>query len=190
MSYNNPYAHATWTSAASSSLSNWSGLPPPNFTPISHEPYPSHLPPFPRSTSVNFTFIVKPDITNCIVFGPQSWAYFKIVTNPSTSDFTVVQDANGKNIAATIWKEPALVEVAGIVPRTSTKQWLRLSSSRRYRTMELYPSSSSGEDPLAIISELDGSVVLDMSPGALQAGLLDVCVVATLLLMSRRNIDL
>ncbi|KAF5374433.1 hypothetical protein D9615_009045 [Tricholomella constricta] len=206
-----PYLHALARSSNSipGSLSicnkSTSFEAPPSSLPL-QAPYPTRLPSLHRPSYVTFSFMgLSPDITNCTVFGPRFATYYNILTNPSTPGFTVIQDMNERNVAAIGWKQPAFVEISEMVTRQKTRQWLRLSPNGTYRTMEvrgvryfwvsresvisLYSRSSSSDEPIARTTEKDGIFVLDIMPDVLQAGLLELCVVATVLLESHHDID-
>ncbi|KIJ61586.1 hypothetical protein HYDPIDRAFT_42553 [Hydnomerulius pinastri MD-312] len=198
----NPFsAQDSWN--AGNGQSSWgAGNPPSVFGAL---PYPSgsgsHAP---LNELVTFKFTsFNPTILNCKVIGPHNETYFRAVTDASMQGYTVLKNSQGSNIALVEWASHPNVEARGITAKQPVGQWLRLSSDRssRYmvcngvsytwapsdRFLHLFVSGTS--DLLVRVSKTYDSVVLELTPRAMQLGLLDAAILATILLQCGKSID-
>ncbi|KAF8182050.1 hypothetical protein BJ912DRAFT_1032774 [Pholiota molesta] len=165
MNFNNPFD--SWVEAGQGSSSQntpWNVGPsqaPSIFGALPYVSDPAH----PNLISYYFTSF-NPDILNCSTV-------YRIVTDNQNPGYTVIKDIEGKNVSLIEWQAHPLIE--------SARSWLSLTSDKR--------SGSRNPMFLAKITRANGAVTLDMTPDAIQLGLLDVAVSAALLLQCGRNID-
>ncbi|KAJ7584953.1 hypothetical protein C8J56DRAFT_788723 [Mycena floridula] len=188
MNVNNPYQ--VWTSQNSSAPSVFGALP------YSNAPSPQ--------TTLTFTFTsFNPDILTCTVLGPNNQPFFYINSNQGTTLFQTAAD--GQTVAFVEWQQLPVLEIRGIVSRTTAQQWIGLSQNRSHRSMRargrwytwsprdnllcLYATETNPPERLASVRRHRGSFTLEITPSAVQTGLLEVCVVAVALLQCGRNID-
>ncbi|KAJ7626091.1 hypothetical protein FB45DRAFT_979926 [Roridomyces roridus] len=144
-----------------------------------------------RSNNLHFYFTAfNPTILNCTVVGKNTVPYYKIVTDDSMRGYTV-------------WKQYPLVEIRDIVPKQRVGEWLVVSNDLRMTVSEqdyvwaprknaicLYPADSLTPELLAqILLAPDGAVSLEITQAAVSAGLVERCVLATLLLQCGKRID-
>ncbi|KAJ6540137.1 hypothetical protein DFH09DRAFT_1249541 [Mycena vulgaris] len=159
------------------------------------------------SNLVTFYFTAfKPTILNCTVIGRNTYAYFKITTDPSMPGYTAVKNPDGKIIALVEWKDRPLAEIRDVFSKQRVSEWLTLSPDASHRVMKvngqqyiwapqksticLYPAGTETPELLArIFRGDDGTVSLELTSSAVLAGLLETCVVATVLLQCGRQID-
>ncbi|KAF9265745.1 hypothetical protein L218DRAFT_985970 [Marasmius fiardii PR-910] len=175
------------------------------------EPPPSvfgALPVFsPTSSNVpilTFTFTsFNPSILNCAIVEPGSnTPSFFVVTDPAMPTYTLFKTPDGKSFGLLEWSQTFKVEIRGIVAKQPASQFLRLSSDQRFRLMEiggqdymwlpgnqgsisLYPAGVNASNTrLAQIKRRGSNIVLDIDQNAARSGLLNPCIVATVLLHS------
>ncbi|KAF7360123.1 hypothetical protein MVEN_00740700 [Mycena venus] len=200
----NPYAQGGWSNsynpnAASNSASGW------GTTPSLYGALPYSTPPV-VTPELIFTFTpLDGTILNSLVIGPKSRTYFRVSTDSASSGFTVVQNSKLESVALIEWKSHPIVEIADIVSKRSTFQWLALSPDKTHRVMnargknfrwtpsegyiELYSTGVANPERFGRISQSQSGVKLELTTAAVHIGLLEVCVASTVLLMSGRNID-
>ncbi|KZP25016.1 hypothetical protein FIBSPDRAFT_856395 [Athelia psychrophila] len=149
-------------------------------------PYTNSSYPLPPGDLLTFTFTsLNPNILNCTVLGPNNRAYFAISTDATMPGCTA----------------------RGLLQKQKISHWLRLSPDRSHRVIEirgarymwgpqeqyisLWTSGSNMRDRrcLARISKTYNIVSLEMAAEAMQLGLLEACVITTVLLQCGRNID-
>ncbi|KAH7910132.1 hypothetical protein BJ138DRAFT_1009534 [Hygrophoropsis aurantiaca] len=197
----NPFAAQNASNGQSSSGWGSNGQVPSIFGAL---PYPSGTP----HNSLQELFTLKftsfaPTIINCKVVGPHSETYFRVVTDASTHGRTVLKNSKGTNIAVIEWQEHPYVEMTGAVSKQPIRNWLKLSTQRSHRLMvhqgvsyswtpndrfiQLHVSGS--PDPLVRVSRTYDSVIVEMTPRAIQLGLIEVATLATILLQCGKNID-
>ncbi|KAF5356763.1 hypothetical protein D9756_006724 [Leucocoprinus leucothites] len=201
MYHHNPFG--TWAEAGQgqSTGSLWGTSPPPSV--FGALPYPSA----PSNTVTYYFTSFKPNILNCSVIGPQNQVYYQIVTDNSMPGYTVLKNAEGKNISLVEWQAHPFVEIRGALAKQNVMNWLRLSQDQSHRLMDvrgmryvwvprdksinLYAGGSGTPATfLAKVTRTSAQVVtVDMTPDAIQLGLLDSIITATTLLLSGRNID-
>ncbi|KAJ6468250.1 hypothetical protein C8R45DRAFT_838113 [Mycena sanguinolenta] len=148
----------------------------------------------------------EPSILNCTVIGQNTFPYFKITTDASLSGYTVIKNTDGKPVALIEWKERPLVEIRNVFSKQSVSNWLSLSEDASHRIMKvkgkryiwvpqnsticLYPAGKPNQELLARITRSeDGTVALEITSNAVTVGLLETCVVATVLLQCGHKID-
>ncbi|KAK7051983.1 hypothetical protein R3P38DRAFT_2857956 [Favolaschia claudopus] len=203
-----PYAQGGWTRPANSDVPRPSNLPPqPSIFGALPDPFrrPQTQPP----NLLPFTFTdFQPNILTCAVTGgahSHSRVYFHIATDNPRLGFTVFHDSAGQPIAVIEWLKNPVLEIRGIVPKRNASAWLAVSQDGSHRKMEalgkhfvwvpggeyifLYAAGVGQPQAYAQISRGKNSVTLEMTPEAIQIGLLEICVVATFLLQCGRPID-
>lgn len=147
----------------------------------------------------------KPSILNCVVVGAQNQVHYRIDSSGDMQGYSVITNTADVKIALVEWRAPPLVELRGVVRKQPVNQWLKLSPNGSAREMDvrgmryvwapvdksinLYTGASSGPTFLAKLTRGPTFITLELTPDALQLGLLDSIVVATLLLQCGRNID-
>ncbi|PFH49581.1 hypothetical protein AMATHDRAFT_147411 [Amanita thiersii Skay4041] len=188
----NPFSG--WADARNSG----NAVPPPSV--FGALPYPSA----PSNLSIFYLTSFSPDIFNCSILNLQGQTYYKIITDKHNPGYTVLRNAAGKNVALIEWQSHPLVEIRGLLSKQYISQWLRLSADRSSRTMDVRGSKyfwaprdksinlyTSDATPrfLARITRNQSGITLELTNDALQLGILDSVVTATLLLQCGRNID-
>ncbi|KAK7436745.1 hypothetical protein VKT23_018999 [Stygiomarasmius scandens] len=153
-----------------------------------------------------FTFASNTsDIFNSVVVGPGNSSQYWVTTD---SRYTMLKTQDGKGVALIEWSQPPKVEVRGTVMKQPASSFLRLSQdgNRSHRIMlfgnqqlswiaqnssiSLFAIRGAGSaELLARISKSGRAINLEIAQSAAQAGLLPVCLVATILLQSGRSID-
>ncbi|KAF5386872.1 hypothetical protein D9615_002128 [Tricholomella constricta] len=201
---NNPYAQGGWYNPENPlSINNgtWGGQSPPQ--PSVYGALPTASSPSPPKILTFFFVSFNPTILNSTVVGPQSKKYFDVVTNsPNVGASTVFRKA-GQPFAAIEWITQPAVEIYGVVPPQTAARWLELSRDQTYRSMQfggkwyawvhkdktisLFTVGPSPPELLARVSREPDTVKLELTAQAVQAGLLEAAVVATVLLQSGRN---
>ncbi|KAJ7785241.1 hypothetical protein DFH07DRAFT_681166, partial [Mycena maculata] len=150
-----------------------------------------------------FLTALNPGVLNCTVVGPPGGAraHYTVTTDNAMPGYTVVKNAERRSIALIEWQKHPRVEVRGAVPKQDTRAWLKLSRDQTYRTMSIagcqytwapekqYINLCSSGQFLARISRGDDAVVIELTPDAIQLGLLDSTVVVAVLLQCGHNID-
>ncbi|KZP26364.1 hypothetical protein FIBSPDRAFT_909295 [Athelia psychrophila] len=147
-------------------------------------PYINSSYPLPPKDLVTFTFTsLNPTILNCTVLGPNNRANFSVSTNASMAGYTVFKDAESRNIALIEWQNRPYraVDIRG-----ARYTW---APQDQYICLWAAACESSGRRCLARISKTYNIVSMEMTPEALQLGLLEACVITTVLLQCGRNID-
>ncbi|KAJ7450169.1 hypothetical protein FB451DRAFT_1342936 [Mycena latifolia] len=190
MSHINPYA--TWSN--SSVRRAVPGVPSVHGAlPFAADPSASNL--------VTFYFTdFNPSILNSTVIGRNTFPYFKITTDSSLPGYSAVKNPDGKVIALIEWKDRPLVEIRDVFSKRRVADWLALSPDASHRVMKvngqryiwapnksticLYPAGTPTPELLGRICRGD-----DGTPTAVTAGLLETCVVATVLLQCGHKID-
>ncbi|KAJ6562609.1 hypothetical protein B0H19DRAFT_1288562 [Mycena capillaripes] len=203
----NPYQGWSKSSGQSNNYSSYGGAstsaPPPSV--FGALPYPT--PPssqFAPNLSTFYLTSLNPSVLNCTVIGPRSRLAYAVSTDSSMPGYTVVKNAERKSIALIEWSKHPRVEIRGAVPKQETQGWLKISRDQTYRTMTvrgfqytLAPDNqyinlcSSGPSPqfLGRISRGEDSVIVEMTPDAIQLGLQDTTIVVAVLLQCGHNID-
>ncbi|KAF7350170.1 Casein kinase I isoform alpha [Mycena venus] len=152
----------------------------------------------------------KASILNCAVVGPDICPYFHVVTRPG---HTFIRTNEGRGVASVEWVPNgggAYVELKNeSLEKQLVSVWLVVSPDASYRLMHAHgqtyvwvPQSLSiclyEWDPraredvpqlLARIAKEDNVVTLQISPAAIEAGLLEMCVVCVVLFQSGYRID-
>ncbi|KAI0792318.1 hypothetical protein C8Q75DRAFT_804718 [Abortiporus biennis] len=156
--------------------------------------------------SVSFTFTsFNTTILNCSIVGPQNRVAYKVSTETSAPSCTILKDNESRSIAMIQWQPNATLEIRGVTPRQRVKEWLRLSSDRSRRIMEvkgvqyawtpmdgficLSKVQSSAPRVLARIARAPNTVLLELTREAIQIGLLEPCLVAAVMFVCGHNID-
>ncbi|KAF8548963.1 hypothetical protein OG21DRAFT_1448472 [Imleria badia] len=169
-------------------------------------PYPGSAssvdPPLHTLSTLRFTSL-NPSILDCSVVGPNNETYYRIATGFSGQAISVIKNAGGHNIALVEWRSHPTLEAQAIGAKQHVAQWLPLSSDRRSRTMVyggvhyawapfdrfLLLFAPGSTQWLARVTKTYDAVVLELSTRAVELGLIDVAVLATVLLQSGKSID-
>ncbi|KAJ7617143.1 hypothetical protein FB45DRAFT_756839 [Roridomyces roridus] len=146
-------------------------------------------------------------VLDSTVVGKNTMLYFRVNTDSSSmAGYSTVKNHEGTTISLIEWKDKPMVEIANMLSKRLVSDWLCLSRDASHRTMKvmdkkyvwaprhgaicLYPAGTSTPELLAQIRRgEDGTVTLELLKSAVDAGLLDICVVATVMLQCGRNID-
>ncbi|GLB35692.1 hypothetical protein LshimejAT787_0212570 [Lyophyllum shimeji] len=201
---NNPYAQGGWPNPQNPlSINNatWGKDSPPQ--PSVYGALPNAVPPSPPNI-LTFLFVsLNPTILNCTVVGPHAQKYFDVTTNsPNVGASTIFLKA-GRPFAVVEWHNQPTVEIYGVAPRQAAARWLELSHDRAYQSMQvqgrwyawvprdkvisLFTVGPNPPELLARVTREPEMVKLEITAQAVQAGLLEPAVVATVLLQSGRN---
>ncbi len=119
---NNPYAQGGWSNPANNLSVNdgsWGTLLPQAPT---YGALPSSTSGTPPSTLTFYFTEFNPDLLNCVVVGPQSKVYYKVIPGPP--GLTYVQKPDNSSILCIEWQQHPMVEVRDIVPREAVGQWM------------------------------------------------------------------
>ncbi|KAJ7605190.1 hypothetical protein FB45DRAFT_756936 [Roridomyces roridus] len=189
----NPYS--AWSNRAGSDIPSVYGA-----LPFASNASTSHI--------VLFSFTdFSPSILNCNVVGRNTGLHFRITTDPSSMPgYTTITDQEGKRISLIEWKDRPLVEISDIFSKRRVADWLTLSRDASHRVMKvkgrkyvwtprqkaicLYPTETSTPALLGQITrEDDGTISLEIAASAVAEGLLETCIVATVLLQCGHTID-
>ncbi|KAH9933053.1 uncharacterized protein B0H18DRAFT_985309 [Fomitopsis serialis] len=143
-------------------------------------------------------------ILNCNIAGPQGRVVYRVVTDSGAPSSTMWKDNDNRNVAMVNWQPNANVEIRGIASRQRARDWLHLSADKSKRVMTiagvqyawspiegficLYKLQSTAPRVLARIGRAQ-DVTLEMTQEAMQLGLLEACLVATVLLTCGHNVD-
>ncbi|KAF8061841.1 hypothetical protein FPV67DRAFT_1564041 [Lyophyllum atratum] len=204
MFINNPYAQGGWVNPQNPlSINNgtWGGQSPPQ--PSVYGALPNASPPSPPKILTFFFVSLNPTILNSTVVGPQNQKYFDVTTNSPNVGASSVFRKGGQPVAVIEWHSQPTVEVHGTVPRQAAARWMELSKDQSYKSMQvhgkwyawvprdkvisLFTVGPSQPELLARVSREPDMVKLEITTQAVQAGLLEAAVVATVLLQSGRN---
>ncbi|KAK7044375.1 hypothetical protein R3P38DRAFT_3308325 [Favolaschia claudopus] len=147
------------------------------------------------------------NVLNCTVLDARSSrVQYTISTDNSLAGYTVFKSVlDGRSVGLIEWgRGKTSVEVRGAVQKQETKTWLRVSRNQTYRTMTVrgFQYTWSPDDQyinlcstgptstfLGRISRGDETVVIELTPDAIQLNLQDASIVAAVLLLCGQNID-
>ncbi|PCH35194.1 hypothetical protein WOLCODRAFT_91463 [Wolfiporia cocos MD-104 SS10] len=194
----NPFNQGGWGSG--------SGVAPSIFGALPSLPITDTIPRSMQPNSVTFQFTnFNTTILNCTILGPQGRAAYRIVTDPTAPSSTMWKDNESRNVATVNWQPNATVEIRGIASKQRVRDWLRLSSDQSKRIMQigaiqyawspidnfvcLYKVQSTAPTVLARIARGQRMVMLEMTPEAMQLGLLEAAIVATVMFTCGHNVD-
>ncbi|KAK0495941.1 hypothetical protein EDD18DRAFT_1075028 [Armillaria luteobubalina] len=172
----------------------WGQAPAPSL--FGALPYPT--PPVPANYVSFYLTSFNPSVLNCTIIGPQQRPYFTFITDPNMPTYTVLKDAKGRSTALVEWQSHPLVELRGVISKQKAGDWLRLSQDKASRTMDVcgtrylwIPQEQYINSPrlLARICRGHGTITLDIAAEAMQLGLLEPAIIATMLLQCGQNID-
>ncbi|KAJ7691007.1 hypothetical protein B0H17DRAFT_935402 [Mycena rosella] len=203
----NPYAQGGWPNTENPNASPPRGtIPQPSIFGALPYPTPVSSPTPASSPFITFRFTsLSPTILDSVVLGPQSRTHFHIITDAPMVGFTIICDSANQPTIIIEWVEHPIIEIRGILSKRRTSNWLVLSADNSYRTMTasgrtfawgadgdytcLYCAGLGAPQIYARVFRQNEDLVLEMTPEAVQIGLLEICVAAALLLESGRNID-
>ncbi|KAA1472030.1 hypothetical protein DENSPDRAFT_153917 [Dentipellis sp. KUC8613] len=205
----NPYvqgwAHAGNAPSGSGQPWGYDGQPPSVFGALPS--FNSTLPKLPPPSEFAMYHITgfSPTILNASVVGPRGQTHLRIITDPASPHHTIWRDAQRRTVAMVDWGTRSTVEMPGLLARQSVRSWLRLSSDRTTRTMEvrgmhyawapvdqyicLYYTHGSQSVVLARVCRVADGVSVEVTQRAMQYGLLEVCILCATLFLCGQNID-
>ncbi|KAK0477354.1 hypothetical protein IW261DRAFT_1338517 [Armillaria novae-zelandiae] len=207
MHTNNPYAQGGWFNPdKADSINNtaWSPTNPPQASIYGALPFSS---PSTQQSTYKFVFSYRSTILSSTVNGPNDKAYFRVSNDKPSKGKTLFQNHQGHNFAVIEWQSHPVIEIRELLERQNVAAWLPLSADKTQRAMFArgkwyswvpYENTiclctatygSTPPSPIAKILRGDGTVTLELTAQAIQVGLLEICVVATVLLQSERTID-
>ncbi|KAG6844477.1 hypothetical protein H0H87_006613 [Tephrocybe sp. NHM501043] len=198
MYHNHPYDG--WAEAGQGLSSPWPQTPAPSI--LGALPYPSVS----YSSSLITYHITNfaPHILNSKVVGPDNRTCYTIRTDRDMPGYTAIKNTHDNAIALVEWKQSPVIEIRGLLPKQSVHNWLRLTSDRSARSMEIRgvkyiwaPHNQSinlhagdfARTFLANVSRTQNSIAIQMTSDALQQKLLESIIIAAMLLQCGRNID-
>ena len=198
---NNPYAQAGWYNSENpQSINNqpWTHN-------SSHPPTYGVLPSVEVApvTKITFEFShTHPDILNRSIISPARQTYLSAM---SVQYATIITKRNGDPVARIEWNAHPWVEIPNVVDRQPVSQWLPLSADMSHRMMRVngrnyywvpqdgaillkttWPNQPN--DQLGRITQNPGKAMLELTTQAINSGLFETAVVATLLFQSGRNL--
>ncbi|KAK0460163.1 uncharacterized protein EV420DRAFT_1628925 [Desarmillaria tabescens] len=204
MHTNNPYAQGGWFNPDKvDSINNtpWSPANPPQASLYGALPFSSTST---QQSTYKFTFSYRSTILNSTITGPNDRPYFRITNDSPSKGKTLFQNHEGHNFAIIEWQSRPVVEIRELLERQAVASWLPLSADKTQRAMLArgkwyswvpYENiicatyGSTPPTPIAKILRGDKAVSLEITAEAIQVGLLEICIVATVLLQSGRTID-
>lgn len=130
----NPYVQSWGTGNASSSTnaSGQSGEVPSIFgaLPGGSAGHGQSSPPLPNATILYITAF-RPNILNASIVDAQGRSCYRIITEPSQPHRTAYYDVHRRTVAVIDWSgERPTVEIPGLAPRQSIRNWLRAMPDR------------------------------------------------------------
>ncbi|KAJ7464008.1 hypothetical protein FB451DRAFT_1403387 [Mycena latifolia] len=148
----------------------------------------------------------SPTILDSAVTGPKSWTYFRIATDTPTVGFTVVHNMVNEPVIIIEWSKHPIIEIRDIMStKRQTSRWLGMSpdkgalaldndgewenvrlGTRRGKKLSVFDWPWC---PAADVFGDRAEVALEITAEAVQIGLLEMCIAATLLFKSGRTID-
>ena len=143
-----------------------------------------------------------PKILNCSIIGPGRQTYLSAM---SVQYATIITKRNRDPVARIEWNAHPWVEIPNVVDRQPVSQWLPLSADMSHRMMRLNGQNyywvpqdgaillkttwpNQPNEQLGKITRNPGKAMLELTAQAINSGLFETDVVATLLLQSRRNL--
>ncbi|KAF8969227.1 hypothetical protein BDZ97DRAFT_1754819 [Flammula alnicola] len=205
MHTNNPFAQGGWYNPENpNSINTPSWSTPPIRQPSVFGALPSLDAPFAEMGPITFRLAPSyPDILNCSLFTPRGEPYLEIVTDHHSSRVcTYFRKRDGTLLAFIEWEQQATITISGIISKEPVNQWLALSPDKMRRMMfvknrpftwvpqanqiTLFAVGSVIQHPIGTISRQTNCVTLQLTSEAMQAGLLESSIVATVLLQSGR----
>ncbi|KAI0350875.1 hypothetical protein OH77DRAFT_997049 [Trametes cingulata] len=167
---------------------------------------PATNPPTAMPDSVTFTFTnFKTTVLNSTILGPQQRTAYRVVTEPTAPACTIFKDNESRNVAMVQWQPHPTVEIRGVAAKQRVRDWLRLSSDQSRRVMEIRgvqyawapvdgficvsKMQSAAPRVLARVARVPNVVILEMTQEAMQAGMLEPCLVAAAMMTCGHNID-
>ncbi|EIM89143.1 uncharacterized protein STEHIDRAFT_53118 [Stereum hirsutum FP-91666 SS1] len=149
---------------------------------------------------------LDPNVLNASVVSPQGTSAFRIITDPSQPLRTIWRDSSRRVFATVDWGTRSTVEMPGLFPRQSIRSWLRLSSDRTLRTMELRGVQyiwapvdnyiclyiNQGGSPTQILARVcttSNGVNIEMTSQGIQHGLVEASVLCASIFLSGHNIE-
>ncbi|KAI0346686.1 hypothetical protein BDW22DRAFT_793075 [Trametopsis cervina] len=193
----NPFTQGGWSQP---------GIAPSVFGALPTLPISASVPRAIQPDSVTFQFAqFNSTVLNCSVLTPQSRVGYRIVTETTMPSCTLWKDQEHRVIAMVQWQPHATLEIRGVAPKQRVREWLKLSPDQSVRTMEvrgvryawapmdtficLYKTQTSAPKVLARVARAPNTVLLEVTQEAMQLGLLEPCLVATVLFVCGHNID-
>ncbi|KAN0116154.1 hypothetical protein V8E52_006211 [Russula decolorans] len=149
----------------------------------------------------------RPNVLNASVVDARGRQCYKIVTDtPQQPQRTVYYDAHRRTVAIVDWagSRPS-VEMPGLLPRQALRSWLQTGPDRASRVMEirgiphiwvpngeficLYYANHANSQRLARICLTRDAVRIELSQHAMEARLVEVCILGASIFLSGFKID-
>ncbi|KAI0262542.1 hypothetical protein BC834DRAFT_828636 [Gloeopeniophorella convolvens] len=205
----NPYVQGWRVGNSPSGNSVWgnAGIPPSIFgaLPGGTTSTGQRSPPLPDATLFFITGF-RPNILNASVVDARGRTCYSIVTDHAQPQRTAYYDAHRRTVALVDWSGThANVEMPGLFARQSVRSWLRNASDRASRLMDvrgvpyvwapdgdyicLYYTQQSHSYRLARICVSRDGVQIELTRQAMEARLVEVCILSASMFLSGHNID-
>ncbi|KAG5642364.1 hypothetical protein DXG03_002961 [Asterophora parasitica] len=123
-----------WVEAGQGQSSIWPSNPAPSV--LGALPYPTLT----YSPSL-FTYHITnfaPNIFNSQVVAPDGYVQLIVQTDKNNPGYTAIKNTKNSAIALIEWKASPIIEIRGLLAKQEVRSWLRLSSDRSARTMEVH----------------------------------------------------
>ncbi|KAJ4473151.1 hypothetical protein J3R30DRAFT_3296931 [Lentinula aciculospora] len=186
----NPFFSAWAYGAGSSSV--FGALPASEFTTADFQMY--------------YFTTMNPSILSCTLTKSNGQPQYYITTDSWLPGYTQFKSVEGQSMVLIEWNSRAAeVEIRGALRKQYASDFLQLSRDRRFRIMTfggeqyawvardtticMYKVNSSSANFLARLCKEQGIIRLEVSPIAIQTGLLPAIVLAVVLLQAGRRID-
>ncbi|KAJ8517737.1 hypothetical protein ONZ45_g5097 [Pleurotus djamor] len=158
-----------------------------------------------QTPMVPFSFELNPNVLNCTIMGSRNKVFYRIATDSPKLGVTYIYDAHGSPIVIIEWHKHPILEIRGVIPKQHISHWLALAPGKAARTMTIAGKQyiwAPGDNELCLFDASVGSlqllakatthhkrITLEVSPHAIQGGLSEAIVAATILLLSGRSFD-
>ncbi|KAF8162599.1 hypothetical protein B0H34DRAFT_691981 [Crassisporium funariophilum] len=182
---------------------------------LPHSPTFGALPPTVIESSpkwIAFTFVsADGDLLDCSVGCSRKKSFFDISTTSCSTlpTMTTIRKHDGTTLARVEWRTAATVEIMDLVPKQLVSEWITTSTKARNarvihvgkkqyvwevhnNTLYLYSSKSEEDETPEILAKFlrrRESLVLELTPRAIQLGLLDLSVVALVLITTHHKFE-
>ncbi|KAF9020556.1 hypothetical protein BDZ89DRAFT_1202816 [Hymenopellis radicata] len=207
----NPYTQGGWFNPDNQhSINNvpWSPSSPPQ--PCIYGALPFASEESSPETMHKFGFKYETTIVNSIVFGPNKRPFFRVANDLPRHGCTTLTNTEGTDFAVIDWgtgESQVLVEMKDVLDKQTVAAWMPLSADRSRRAMYAFGkwfswipkdncicvATHGSKSPCLYAKvyrdEKLKAVILEVATQAIQIGLLEICIVATVLLQSGSNID-
>lgn len=105
-------------------------------------------PAYPNMVTFFFTAL-NPGVLNCTVVNAQAKPVFQIVTDSQMQGYTMIKNAEGRNVSLIEWQAHPMIEIRGHVTKQYVKNWLGLTSDKRSVI-----GAEPGQGPCSLLSSI------------------------------------